>query len=558
MLFYIIIFMNKILGHKKYLVFLSISILFITSLFIPVQGRYTGDANTSINLSIDQLSLIVQQKLNQLNKVDYTIDTILPYSSEHKDNPLFYAAILEPTGFLIISTDYNLPPIMAYSFTSPFTTDSAHLDSFLAYLKTDITQRLSESCLLNEEPLYHSEWATHLTNDESAQTVSLYEQWPPEGYSETEGWIETQWHQDSPFNDLCPIDLDSEMRGVSGCPAVAMAQILVYHQTVNDVQFNDSDDYNHNYGQRFRIDDDYEEYGFPSFPELNDYVTTIQTHFDEDTALTDTDKAALIFACGTAATQVYSPQGSGTFAVSQAFDAYQKFNCEETELLTEDDADLYERIIQNIKIGLPVHLAIVNEAWSAGHNIIIDGYNTDDYYHLNFGWSGSYDGWYDLPDELPYELTVIEGAVVDILVSTDDADLEATGTIQLTDITPGATVNGSFSIQNNGAPDSMLSWAIESYPDWGSWDFSLTEGTDLTPNQGEIRIDVTIQVPEQKATTFSGGIKIINLNSPNDFSVIPLSITTPKTKQNPLMIDWLDFLQEHHPIMYQLIHGLIV
>ena len=45
---------------------------------------------------------------------------------------------------------------------------------------------------------------------------------------------------------------------------------------------------------------------------------------------------------------------------------------------------------------------------------MVDGYNTDDFYHLNFGWGGSYNGWYLLPDEIPYGLTVIEGAITDI------------------------------------------------------------------------------------------------------------------------------------------------
>jgi hypothetical protein len=47
--------------------------------------------------------------------------------------------------------------------------------------------------------------------------------------------------------------------------------------------------------------------------------------------------------------------------------------------------------------------------------VVVDGYNTDEYYHLNFGWGGSYNGWYLLPQEIPYELTVVEGVVVDIM-----------------------------------------------------------------------------------------------------------------------------------------------
>ncbi len=44
----------------------------------------------------------------------------------------------------------------------------------------------------------------------------------------------------------------------------------------------------------------------------------------------------------------------------------------------------------------------------------VDGYNTDGFFHINFGWGGSNSGWYLLPDQFPYNLTVVEGAIVDI------------------------------------------------------------------------------------------------------------------------------------------------
>jgi len=109
--------------------------------------------------------------------------------------------------------------------------------------------------------------------------------------------------------------MDGDKRSVAGCPAVAMAQILNYHETTNNIVFNDSDDYYHNYGNRFWIDNDHEEYDFPSFPELNGYLDTLNYHYNNQIQITDEDKAALNFACGIAARQVYSNQISGTYGV---------------------------------------------------------------------------------------------------------------------------------------------------------------------------------------------------------------------------------------------------
>jgi len=552
--FFIIIFMYKIMWYRYLLVFFSISILLTTPLFSPAQEINLNTTSTPhLFLSEEQITSIVKQKLNLLDKKEYTLENIIAYYDQIDHSSLFYVVTLTPTGFMIITSNYMLPPIIGYSFTSSFNQNSDEYDTFIEFVTTDLKQRIE----YNEKTIHKSEWKKVLSNSSSVQSTTVNEQWPPEGYSSTEGWIETQWHQDSPYNDLCPINLESNIRGLAGCPAVTMAQILNYHQTINGVSFNDTDDYTHNYGQRFRIDDDHQEYGFPSFPELNNYLETIETHFDQNIPLTDTDKAALIFACGTAATQVYSPQGSGTFGVSQAHEAYQKFNCEKIDLLTSEEENLYDQIIQNIKIGLPVHLAIVNDAWNAGHNLIIDGYNSDNYYHLNFGWSGSNDGWYDLPDELPYELTVIEGVIVNILAPRDAADLTTSGSIQLTDITPGSQVNGSFTIQNKGDSDSLLDWKIKSYPEWGIWEFSEEQGNDLTPDQGENEITVNVEIPSEKSKTFTGGIKIINTNSPNDFEVIPISITTPQTKQISYLPSWMDKLLEHCPFLYQIINKIV-
>jgi hypothetical protein len=194
-----------------------------------------------------------------------------------------------------------------------------------------------------------------------------------------------------------------------------MSQIVNYHRSLNGTRLDDSDDYLHNYGGRYYwIDNDYAAHGFPSFPQLNGYLDQVNDRFRYGQELSDSLKAALIFACGTAMKQVYSSEGSGTFGVNQALQGFERFNFPNVELLTENSPGLYTRISNNIKNAQPVHLAVVTPAWDMGHNVVIDGYNTNEYYHLNFGWGGQYNGWYLLPSQIPYGLTVVEGAIVDI------------------------------------------------------------------------------------------------------------------------------------------------
>jgi hypothetical protein len=154
---------------------------------------------------------------------------------------------------------------------------------------------------------------------------------------------------------------------------------------------------------------------FPAFPELNAFFRQPECTLSANTFPYNDDKATLTLHAALRQKQVYTSQGSGTFGVSQAYDAYIRFGCIAVELLDSTDTDLFDRLKQNIKDTLPAHLAVVDESWSTGHNVVVDGYNTDEYYHLNFGWGGSNNGWYLLPEGIPYELTVIEGVVVDIM-----------------------------------------------------------------------------------------------------------------------------------------------
>ncbi len=318
--------------------------------------------------------------------------------------PLAYVFHLQPSGYLVISAMDELPPLLAYSGSSEFGSLSGE-NLLKDLILTDLNNRLQSE---TEAALNREAW-------QNGASTRTFQQWPPAGSSPTEGWIKTYWTQNAPYNGMCPMDPISGTRSYAGCPTVAMSQIVNYHRALNGTRLNDSDDYLHNYGGRtYWIDNDYAANGFPSFPQLNGYLDQINYRFRYGQELTDSLKAALIFACGTAMKQVYSSEGSGTFGVDQALDGFQRFNFPNVELLTETSPNLYPRIMSNVKNAQPVHLAVVTPAWDSGHNVVIDGYNTNDFYHLNFGWGGQYNGWYQLPSQIPYGLTVVEGAIVDI------------------------------------------------------------------------------------------------------------------------------------------------
>ena len=234
-----------------------------------------------------------------------------------------------------------------------------------------------------------------------------------------EGLVVSHWTQDYPYNQLCPRDpVNGNALSCAGCPAIAMGQIINYLRTTQGTRFDDNDDYFHNYaGRNYKIDDDWGSLKFPSFPELNVLLDSVDATFQRGEELPDLLAAAVVFACGTALTQVYTSEGSGTFYVDQAFEAYQRFGFTDCVLYREPTDEMYATLISNLQAGYPAHLAVENPAGTVGHNVVVDGFReSDGKFHINFGYGGPLDDWYDIPDaNFYYGMTKVEGIILNII-----------------------------------------------------------------------------------------------------------------------------------------------
>lgn len=109
-------------------------------------------------------------------------------------------------------------------------------------------------------------------------------------------------------------------------------------------------------------------------------------------------------------------------------------------------------------------------------------------------------------------------------------DLECDGSLSWDNITPGATVQGSFTISNGGDAGSLLNWEILSYPDWGTWTFTPSSGINL-PTGDLITVQVKVVVPNVENTQYQGAVTIINSDKPADACMIPVTVKTPYPSQ---------------------------
>lgn len=344
---------------------------------------------------------------------------------------LFYFAALQPQGFVAISANSDIFPILAYSFRNNLELEEKNLIYFM--LKKDVALRLDyfkENRTAAEKN--HKIWNDYISNQFSKRD---FQQWPAAGSTPTDGWVETQWNQSGVYNSFCPID-NSDERSVVGCVATAMAMIIDFHKYIGSVSFNDdNDDYSQN---GIDIDNHYEDRDFPSFPELNDYLVDLGNHYSSGSDLTNDDKAALSFACGVSVEMWYSSTGSGAWTEEVATALQNKFDYESAEWEDNNGSYFYTQLSNEMINMRPAEMSIYTSGWNNGHAIICDGYNTDDYYHLNYGWGTSNNTcWYFLPEGMPANYSIIGGAVMNIEGGL--APIYVQGNVNISDVSPVGT-----------------------------------------------------------------------------------------------------------------------
>ena len=117
-------------------------------------------------------------------------------------------------------------------------------------------------------------------------------------------------------------------------------------------------------------------------------------------------------------------------------------------------------------------------------------------------------------------------------------DLECDGSISWTDVKPGDTVTGNFTVENVGDSGSELDWEVSEYPEWGDWTFTPSQGDDLTPEDEKVTVQVSVVAPDEEEQEFSGQVTVVNKNNAGDYDVIDVSLATPKNKViniNPIL-----------------------
>jgi hypothetical protein len=330
----------------------------------------------------------------------HVISDVRELKSGETGDILAYVFALEPKGFVVVSPDTDITPVIAYSFEGDFNWEASEHNALLNILTYDMKQRMAGLSSLPEDLKDRNQdlWARYFFEDADLMTEMTE--------SATYGpLLSTTWDQSAPYNNYCPVDPNTGSRSVVGCVATAMAQIVNYHACTSSVTFTSADNYTTS-TRKISINASTANISGISYP------------------ASDTTAARLSYACGVSVQMDYTSSSSGAMTSDVAAALKNKFGFTSATAYAPQSgygvpvlSTFYEKLRGNVINGNPAQLAIAKSS-GGGHSIVCDGYNSSTgQYHLNYGWGSSSPSppwWYTLPSGMPSGYDILKYGVLDI------------------------------------------------------------------------------------------------------------------------------------------------
>lgn len=196
--------------------------------------------------------------------------------------------------------------------------------------------------------------------------------------------LQSQWNQTAPYNGLTPIV--GGKRCATGCTITGFAQVMYYHRwptaaTAAIPGYSPDNASGTNY---------------PALPALE------ATTFDWDKMYPTYDNgedgsevARLMQYLGTASRADYGSETNATgYHAIQAMIKYFGYDAAAQTVWRRQLGydEWIDRLYAELQAGRPVMFS--GTAPDAGHSFVVDGYDEEDYFHVNWGWGGDSDGFY--------------------------------------------------------------------------------------------------------------------------------------------------------------------
>ncbi len=269
-------------------------------------------------------------------------------------------------GFVVLAKDEAFSPVLGYSY-SVFDVNSNN-PGFQMWLKA----------------------TAHALATKSG---SLQPAKPKDVPTEVQSYVTTKWNQGTPYNNLCPsyTSKGTVKHYPTGCVATAMAQAMYYYKHPERGTGKHTYRFDPGTGVEETVSIQLENFPF----DWNNMIVNYKSGYSEEQAKA---VAELMMACGASVDMQYTESGSGTqmppvvsaFRNNFGFDAGLPLHC----ISFESSDEYYPALYHAIASKIPVVYAGASD--QGGHCFILDGYDEDGLFSVNWGWGGTDDGMFNI------------------------------------------------------------------------------------------------------------------------------------------------------------------
>lgn len=267
-------------------------------------------------------------------------------------------------GFVVVSGRDNVQPIIAYSLENRLDSDNM----------APATRAILDAWCRQIEATTDEEYA--VTRSTGVGSIAVkYET--------------AQWNQEEPFNNQCPII--NGYRALTGCVATAMSIICRYHEWPTEVSGTTP--------AYYTADRSIYVEANPLGPTY-DYANMLLDYNGGWSDVESEAVATLMYDMGTSVSMMYHYDGSGAYDrdVSVALVNYFKYDkgLRFIQGSGYSDEEWFDMLEDNLSNYGPTYFR--GESDEGGHAFVLDGYSTNHYFSINYGWGGANNGYYMLPN----------------------------------------------------------------------------------------------------------------------------------------------------------------
>lgn len=335
------------------------------------------------------------------------IGKVAPYTNQ-TGTVIYYVVELQPAGFVVVSADDLIEPIISFSSEGQYDPNPAN--PMYALVTADMNAQMvavQGKQAANKQAPKQAVAAAEAMARNAHKWNTLMQQaagaMPAAGVSSistvfVSPFVGSRWGQEDVGGKLC-YNYYTPNNYVCGCVATAMAQLMRYHQyptvgvgtgsftiTVDGVDQTASLRGGNGTGGAYNWS-------------LMPLIPSTASSEAERQAI-----GALCYDAGVSVNMDYSEAESGAYMSDAATQLINTFHYSNSILANNSDytditSSLHHILNPNLDAKLPVLLGISGN--DGGHAIVCDGYGYNSatlYHHLNMGWSGSDDAWYALPN----------------------------------------------------------------------------------------------------------------------------------------------------------------